>query len=206
MWYSYLPFFFVRVLLFCSGRMSRVRNFSSHGGMANDDYWVTMNRYDVGDHCQKTSRSNYYDYGYSHHFEFSGQYKEPVDRSIYARPAISNSIRPHNYQSFKRRKFSASRWEDSGRYHWQARTYDHGPSIYSNLVHPPPRSNYDVSTSASCKRDRSIMDDDEPSFMSRDEIERCSPSRKDGIDTLRETHLRYTYCAFLQSLGLHLEL
>ncbi|XP_023006030.1 cyclin-T1-3-like isoform X1 [Cucurbita maxima] len=186
--------------------MSRVRNFSSHGGMANDDYWITMNRYDVRNPRQMASRSNYYDYGYSNHFEFSGQYKEPVDRSIYARPDISNYIRPHNSQSFKRRKFSASRWEDSGRYHWQARTYDHGPSIYSNLVHPPPRSNNDVSTSASCKRDRSIMEDDEPSFMSRDEIERCSPSRKDGIDTLRETHLRYTYCAFLQSLGLHLEL
>ncbi|XP_058077654.1 cyclin-T1-3-like isoform X2 [Magnolia sinica] len=44
------------------------------------------------------------------------------------------------------------------------------------------------------------------SFMSRDEIERLSPSRKDGIDSLRETHLRYSYCAFLQNLGMRLEL
>ncbi|KAL4205157.1 hypothetical protein AMTRI_Chr01g135900 [Amborella trichopoda] len=43
-------------------------------------------------------------------------------------------------------------------------------------------------------------------FMSRDEIERCSPSRKDGIDLRKETHLRYSYCAFLQNLGMTLEL
>lgn len=43
-------------------------------------------------------------------------------------------------------------------------------------------------------------------FMSRDEIERCSPSRKDGIDVLMETHLRYSYCSYLQSLGMRLEL
>ncbi|XP_022930309.1 cyclin-T1-5-like isoform X2 [Cucurbita moschata] len=186
--------------------MSRVRNFSYQGGMTYDEYWATLNRYDFKDHHQMTNRSNYYDNGYCNHFEFSGQYKEQVNRSIYARTDTLNTIKSHNSQSFKRRKFSASRWEDSGKYHWQARAYVSGPSIYSNLVHPPPRSNNDVSTSASCKRSRSIMEDDEPFFMTRDEIERCSPSRKDGIDTVRETHLRYTYCAFLQSLGLQLEL
>ncbi|CAN6485478.1 unnamed protein product [Victoria cruziana] len=48
----------------------------------------------------------------------------------------------------------------------------------------------------------------EPSegFMSREELERCSPSRKDGIDSSRETYLRYSYCSFLQSLGQLLEL
>ncbi|XP_031477706.1 uncharacterized protein LOC116248843 isoform X2 [Nymphaea colorata] len=48
----------------------------------------------------------------------------------------------------------------------------------------------------------------EPSegFMSREELERCSPSRKDGIDSNRETYLRYSYCSFLQNLGLRLEL
>ncbi|CAA7400036.1 unnamed protein product [Spirodela intermedia] len=43
-------------------------------------------------------------------------------------------------------------------------------------------------------------------FMSRDELEHCSPSRKDGINHLRETHLRYSYCAFLQNLGIQLNL
>ncbi|XP_031504308.1 cyclin-T1-4-like isoform X1 [Nymphaea colorata] len=43
-------------------------------------------------------------------------------------------------------------------------------------------------------------------FMSREELERCSPSRKDGIDLHRETYLRYSYCAFLQNLGMQLKL
>ncbi|MCI05924.1 cyclin-T1-4-like, partial [Trifolium medium] len=47
---------------------------------------------------------------------------------------------------------------------------------------------------------------DKPIFMSRDDIDRNSPSRKDGIDVCHETHLRYSYCAFLQNLGTRLEL
>lgn len=43
-------------------------------------------------------------------------------------------------------------------------------------------------------------------LMSRDELENCSPSRKDGINLTRETHLRYSYCAFLQDLGFQLNL
>ncbi|KAJ6794805.1 uncharacterized protein M6B38_227855 [Iris pallida] len=43
-------------------------------------------------------------------------------------------------------------------------------------------------------------------LMSRDEIDRRSPSGRDGIDRLLETHLRYTYCAYLQSIGTRLEL
>lgn len=79
-------------------------------------------------------------------------------------------------------------------------------SSNQTLVPPVSISNIEVSTSMSCKRDRSKLEDDEPVFMSRDEIERFSPSRKDGIDALRETHLRYSYCAFIQNLGLRLEL
>ncbi|KAK6117257.1 hypothetical protein DH2020_049022 [Rehmannia glutinosa] len=60
--------------------------------------------------------------------------------------------------------------------------------------------------SKASKRVRSEFEDDEVVFMSRDEIERRSPSRKDGIDPLHETHLRYSYCAFLQNLGLRLDL
>lgn len=47
--------------------------------------------------------------------------------------------------------------------------------------------------------------EDGAAFMSRDEIERCSPSRKDGIDLHRETYLRYSYCGFLQDLGIRLD-
>ncbi|XP_073009019.1 cyclin-T1-3-like [Typha latifolia] len=43
-------------------------------------------------------------------------------------------------------------------------------------------------------------------FMSRDEIERCSPSRRDGIDSFSETRLRYSYCSYLRNLGVRLGL
>ncbi|KAH9314276.1 hypothetical protein KI387_022903 [Taxus chinensis] len=43
-------------------------------------------------------------------------------------------------------------------------------------------------------------------YLSRDEIERCSPSRRDGIDLQKETYFRYSYCAFLQTLGMRLQL
>ncbi|KAL6581774.1 hypothetical protein OROMI_005788 [Orobanche minor] len=66
---------------------------------------------------------------------------------------------------------------------------------------------YDAHSVCKSKRDGSNFEDDEEvGFMSRDEIERCSPSRKDGIDQLHETHLRYSYCAFLQDIGIRLDL
>ncbi|XP_074590614.1 uncharacterized protein LOC141846467 [Curcuma longa] len=43
-------------------------------------------------------------------------------------------------------------------------------------------------------------------LVTRREIEMCSPSRKDGIDCLLETQLRYSYCSYLQHLGLRLDL
>lgn len=38
-------------------------------------------------------------------------------------------------------------------------------------------------------------------YFSRKEIEDQSPSRKDGIDFKYESHLRESYCQFLQKLG-----
>ncbi|KAH7428706.1 hypothetical protein KP509_09G013400 [Ceratopteris richardii] len=43
-------------------------------------------------------------------------------------------------------------------------------------------------------------------FFSREEIDKCSPSRRDGIDVQKETFLRYSYCSFLQTLGIRLQL
>ncbi|KAK7280156.1 hypothetical protein RJT34_25218 [Clitoria ternatea] len=106
--------------------------------------------------------------------------------------------------SFKRRKYSAPVWEESQRY-LQPTVHGNVPPSCSFQA-PLTRSNADTSTSASCKRDCSIFEDDKPAFMSRDEIDRYSPSRKDGIDVQHEAHLRYTYCAFLQHLGIRLEL
>ena len=127
----------------------------------------------------------------------------------------SHYVNPDNYAhvnpngasapSLKRRKFSASTWGGSGRHYVPSIAYDQAPLTCNSTI-PPIRSNVEASMATGCKRDRSHLEDEEPVFLSRDEIERCSPSRKDGIDALREAHLRYTYCTFLQNLGLHLEL
>eukprot|EP01018_Ginkgo_biloba_P035118 Gb_10896 [translate_table: standard] len=42
-------------------------------------------------------------------------------------------------------------------------------------------------------------------YFSREEIEKYSPSRKDGIDLRKETYLRSSYCTFLQDLGMRLK-
>lgn len=42
-------------------------------------------------------------------------------------------------------------------------------------------------------------------YFSRKEIEENSPSRSDGIDLKKETHLRKSYCTFLQDLGMRLQ-
>lgn len=46
----------------------------------------------------------------------------------------------------------------------------------------------------------------EDMFFSREEIDRCSPSRRDGIDVQKENFLRHSYCSFLQDLGMRLQL
>ncbi|CAK9256981.1 unnamed protein product [Sphagnum jensenii] len=42
-------------------------------------------------------------------------------------------------------------------------------------------------------------------YFSREEIEKNSPSRKDGIDLKKETYFRKSYCTFLQDLGMRLK-
>lgn len=41
-------------------------------------------------------------------------------------------------------------------------------------------------------------------YFTKEEIENCSPSRKDGIDSKTESHLRKLYCAFMQDIGMKL--
>ncbi|GLU04486.1 hypothetical protein SLE2022_216290 [Rubroshorea leprosula] len=43
-------------------------------------------------------------------------------------------------------------------------------------------------------------------YLSCQEIEECSPSRKDGIDLEEEIHLRKSYCSFLRKLGMKLDM
>lgn len=42
-------------------------------------------------------------------------------------------------------------------------------------------------------------------YFSREEIEKRSPSRMDGIDLKKETYFRKSYCTFLQDLGMCLK-
>ncbi|XP_008222948.1 PREDICTED: cyclin-T1-4-like isoform X2 [Prunus mume] len=191
--------------------MSFTRNFRSQGGTAGDEYWPSFSRNDFKNfnncknfnnfnHCNNNwnrSRSNSFSRNFNNFHNYMGNYREHTDYSNYSKPDSA--------PSFKRRKFSASTWGDGARHYLPANTYDFAPSIYNNYV-PHTRSNGDASTSTTGKRDRSKLEEDELAFMSRDEIERHSPSRKDGIDAVREAHLRYSYCSYLQNLGLRLDL
>lgn len=192
--------------------MAFIRNYRSQGGTAGDECWPSLGRNDVKsfnnfNHNNNWNRSrtnnfvknynNYQKYNYNNFQKYVGGYKEHADNSNY--------IKPDSAPSFKRRKFSDSTWGDGGRHYLPPNTYEFISSSCNNYV-PHPRSNGDASASTTGKRDRSKLDEDELPFMSRDEIERCSPSRKDGIDSVREAHLRYSYCSYLQNLGLRLDL
>lgn len=167
-----------------------------------------------------------YTRNYGDHHDFSRNCREyNYNYNSYAKPEGAPSL--------KRRKSSNSAWEDTGRsyqhYYGYDKVHSNRPSIYGNFfsndstfysqapstynnrlsVAPTTKSDANGHNSTSSKRDRSMFeedDDDDVLFMSRDEIEQFSPSRKDGIDAQHETHLRYSYCAFLQNLGLQLEL
>ncbi|KAF9618835.1 hypothetical protein IFM89_002703 [Coptis chinensis] len=104
----------------------------------------------------------------------------------------------------KKRKFSASSWENGRGYYQEYHRRENAPSTSNSFYSAPIRADQKLCLTGA-KRDLEILDDDIV-FMSRIEIERLSPSRKDGIDSLRETYLRYSYCAFLQNFGMRLEL
>lgn len=174
--------------------MSFTQTYRAQGGTFHDNYRPSFIR------NKNSNSANINDNrirSYNPH-DFSRNFRECSKNYNY----VNHDAAP----SLKRRKFSASAWEDTGRHYQQQTTYDNAPSTCNSLVPAPTRPNANAYTSTSCKRDRSKLEDDDMVFMSRDEIERCSPSRKDGIDALREMHLRYSYCAFLQNLGLRLEL
>ncbi|KAM1829169.1 hypothetical protein ACFX1X_022383 [Malus domestica] len=178
--------------------MSFARNYRSQGGTTGEEYWPTLGRNDFknfhnfnhrNNNNWNRSRTNSFAKNYNNFPNFQnyvGGYKEHADNSNY--------FKPDSAPSFKRRKFSDSTWGDGGRHYLPPNTYEF------------VSSNGDASASTTGKRDRSKLDEDELPFMSRDEIERCSPSRKDGIDSVREAHLRYSYCSYLQNLGLRLDL
>ncbi|KAK3021592.1 hypothetical protein RJ639_046299 [Escallonia herrerae] len=183
--------------------MSLVQSYRSQTGHFQGDYRATFGR----DHSTitnststATTTNDYYansnhirNYNNSH--DFSNSYGDQLFTYNYVKPEVVPSL--------KRRKFSASSWENSGRpsFQFNARENASLTGINGSVLPAAPRPDTNA-----CKRDRSKFEEDDGIFMSRDEIDRCSPSRKDGIDALQETHLRYSYCAFLQNLGVRLEL
>ncbi|XWS13610.1 hypothetical protein CRYUN_Cryun36dG0052600 [Craigia yunnanensis] len=194
--------------------MSFERNCRLQWGIFQDDYGYPFNR----NNYNNNSSNNYRNWNwisnptrnFNYADEFLGQFGEHNRGYNHAQP---------NCAPLKRRKFSAATWGDGGTHyppsnmHYTAAPFDSSnfipPPIRPNaeaFFPPPIRPNAEASTPVSSECDRSQLEDDEPVFMSRDEIERYSPSRRDGIDSLRETDLRYSYCAFIRNLGLQLEL
>ncbi|OVA05481.1 Cyclin [Macleaya cordata] len=142
------------------------------------------------------NRNNSYQHNSSNNSYLHGLSKKFGERIYNVR--MSEDVNP-----LKRRKFSSS--EDSQRYYRQPNIIGNAPSTSNSSFAVSTRPDVSGCTVTGHKRDRSKIDDDIV-FFSRDEIERLSPSRKDGIDSLRETFLRYSYCAFLQNLGTRLDL
>ncbi|XP_031396393.1 cyclin-T1-3-like isoform X2 [Punica granatum] len=178
---------------------SYARNYHPRGGTYRNDYWSLNNRNSFNNNTYRNRHVNYAK-NYNNHYQGSGQVGEFIGYSNF------EDVQPDGPPSMKRRRYTSSTWGDCRRSYVPPTTCDNASFACNNVVPLPSRSNADASTSNSNKRDRSHLDDDEMVFMSRDEIERLSPSRKDGIDLIRENHLRYTYCNFLQNLGLRLDL
>ncbi|XP_022738698.1 cyclin-T1-4-like isoform X2 [Durio zibethinus] len=182
--------------------MPFARNCRLQGGIFQDDYPYPFNR----NNYKNNSSNNYRNWNwnsnptrtFNHAHQFIEQFGEHNRAYHHAQP---------NYApSFKRRKYSAATRGYSARHYPPSSMHCTAVPFDSSNFIPPIRSNAEASTSVSNKRDRAQLEDDESVFMSRDDIERYSPSRRDGIDALCEAHLRYSYCAFIQNLGLQLEL
>ncbi|XP_028221893.1 cyclin-T1-3-like [Glycine soja] len=202
-----LPISFLKIgFAASSGIMSFVRNYQAEDCSLHSGYWSTFDGNNFGNSNRKRSRNNYYNRNCNIYNDNRTKFGDHGCNFNFYTADHANYVRYDAVpSSLKRRKYSVPAWQESQQYYVPPMVHDNIPSSY-NFQGPPTRSDGDASTSASCKRDCSIFEDDKPVFMSRDEIDRHSPSRKDGIDVHHETHLRYSYCAFLQNLGMRLEL
>ncbi|RYR37444.1 hypothetical protein Ahy_A09g042330 isoform A [Arachis hypogaea] len=188
-----------------SGIMSFVRNFEPEGRHLHGGYRSTYDGNNFGNNNRKRSRNDYHHRNYNIQNNNWANFGDHGGNCNFYRADHANYAKYDAVPaSLKRRKYAAPAWEDSQMYYLPYTVQNNFSS--ANFQAPPTRSNADTSTSASLQLDWSIFEDDKPSFMSRDEIDRYSPSRKDGIDVRHETHLRYSYCAYLQNLGMRLEL
>ncbi|KAJ6356421.1 hypothetical protein OIU78_004513 [Salix suchowensis] len=155
------------------GRMSFARNYRSQGGTCYDDRWTSFNgnNFNHRNRNVDVNRSSNYNWNHINFHDFSLAKFRDHDNG-YANP-------PNAGPAFKRRKISVDTWGyGGGRHYPQYNAYECADqSTYNNSAPPPTRSNAEVSTSKpmSCKRDRSKLEEDEPIFLSKDEIERYSP-------------------------------
>uniref|UniRef100_A0ACD6A0R9 Uncharacterized protein n=1 Tax=Avena sativa TaxID=4498 RepID=A0ACD6A0R9_AVESA len=81
-----------------------------------------------------------------------------------------------------------------------------GPPPPKRARRAPEPQRYDPPAPAAAPVPPTRQPDDGDALLSRDEIERRSPSRKDGIDSASEARLRASYCAYLRCLGFRLGL
>ncbi|KAJ4969023.1 hypothetical protein NE237_015724 [Protea cynaroides] len=172
-----------RVISHCKGKMPILRTCRPQGGSFGNEH-----RSSFSGRCSSNNNNSR---------DFAGKFRDHVYNG--------NNEEASFAPSSKKRKFSAFGWEDCGRYYRQPGIVGDAPSTSNSSSGALTGPDTSAHTYTSRKRDYSKLEDD-VIFMSRDEIERCSPSRKDGIDSVRETYLRYSYCAFLQNLGMRLEL
>ncbi|KAH6838032.1 hypothetical protein C2S53_017335 [Perilla frutescens var. hirtella] len=211
--------------------MSLARPYQPRDGYFRSDSRSSYGRMRTTASATHYNRSHAHPYSSKFHMKNHGSSNDFSWDLMLDRPNYDH-VWPDVIPSSKRRKISDFSHESTARPYQQQFTYENGlenhagmwqhvPPLYANANCTAPlvcnnRSAITVATrpddvstysSTSSKRDRAKFEDDEEVvFMSRDEIERRSPSRKDGIDVQHETHLRYSYCAFLQNLGVQLDL
>lgn len=208
--------------------MALAQNYYSQGGPPRGDSRSFHGRNQTSG-VVHSSAYNHYNTVDSHLFNPNSSHDVGRNFSEYGY-SYGNLIKPEAEPSLKRRKCSTSGWESSGRYSQAPNACKDVPSKWQSTCYNVPLRNsggYDdaystcnnssaITTSTSrprsdavcSKRNRSWLEDAETDniFMSKEKIEKCSPSRKDGIDAMHEAHLRYSYCAFLQNLGICLDL
>ncbi|KAL2324382.1 hypothetical protein Fmac_023440 [Flemingia macrophylla] len=186
--------------------MSFARNFQAEDRNLHSGYRSSYDGNNFGNNNRKRSRNNYYNRSCNIYNDSRANFGDQGCTFNFYTADHANHVRYDAVpSSLKRRKYSDPVWQESQKFYVPPTVHGNNSSS-CNFVAPPTRSDGDASTSTNCKRDCSIFEDDKPVFMSREEIDRHSPSRKDGIDVHHETHLRYSYCAFLQNLGMRLEL
>ncbi|XP_047334343.1 cyclin-T1-3-like isoform X2 [Impatiens glandulifera] len=170
--------------------------------------------------------SNCYDFNQSQSRNYNNNNHNENWRKLGNHAHVDNHLNRDSSAPFlKRRKFSASSCEGSRRDN-HPNTYNHVQSMSNQSVETrfcpngilaresssilPAHTIFDGNgrSYVTNKPDLPKLEDVDTGmvFMSRGEIERCSPSRKDGIDAVHEMHLRYSYSIFLQNLGMQLDL